>query len=58
MDANDQLRPSTLTVTPGLNGYRVALVSGWRFEVLAEFPTADEAYIALLSARKLTKEAA
>jgi hypothetical protein len=45
-DAQAQHRPVPLVVTPGLNGYRLAFVAGERFEVVAEYPTFQEAYAA------------
>ena len=44
-------RPAVFTVTPGLIGYRVALVSAEFYEPVAEFPTAEEAASAWAAAR-------
>ena len=50
-NANAEHRPAVLTITPGMNGYRVALVGGEIYEPIAEFPTAEEAASAWANAR-------
>jgi hypothetical protein len=42
-----QMRSLPLTVTPGLNGYRLAYAGGPTFEVVEEYPTFGEAWAAL-----------
>ena len=45
-DPQAQHRQLPLVVTPSLNGYRLAFAAGERFEVVAEYPTFQEAYAA------------
>jgi hypothetical protein len=42
-DASAQHRKIPLIITPGLDGYRLAFAAGDRFEVLAEYPTFEQA---------------
>ena len=57
-NADAQHKRLTLVVTTGMNGYRIAYVGGYDFEVIADGLTADQAVAAKRAAEEATGVAA